>query len=96
SARIRALGVPAIAINAVRETGANVIETMEGIVTAVDELNATLLPAAGLTLEQVYDETVYIESSIELVEQNIYIGGTLAAIILLLFLRSIGATLIIS
>lgn len=96
SARIRALGVPSIAINAVRETGANVIETMEGIAAAVDALNATHLPAAGLTMEQVYDETVYIESSIELVQQNIYIGGTLAAIILLLFLRSVGATMIIS
>tara|TARA_Y100001970_G_scaffold294331_1_gene450729 strand:- start:33598 stop:36813 length:3216 start_codon:yes stop_codon:yes gene_type:complete len=96
TAQIRALGVPSIAINAIRETGANVIETMSGIKEAVKELNDIRLPEAGLKLDQVYDETVYINSSINLVEQNIYIGGTLAALVLLLFLRSIGATLIIS
>jgi HAE1 family hydrophobic/amphiphilic exporter-1 len=93
---IRILGEQALAFNAVRETGANVIETMRGIAEAVDELNVAAVPAAGLTLKQVYDETVYIESSIALVRQNIWIGGTLAAIILLLFLRSLRATLVIS
>jgi HAE1 family hydrophobic/amphiphilic exporter-1 len=93
---IRILGEPAIAFNAVRETGANVIETMRGIGEAVDELNVAAVPAAGLTLKQVYNETVYIESAIALVRQNIWIGGTLAAIILLLFLRSLRATLVIS
>lgn len=96
SSRIRALGVPSIAVNAIRETGANVIETMEGIKQAVNELNAGQMQKAGLTLDQVYDETVYINSSIDLVINNIYVGGTLAAIILMIFLRSLGATIIVS
>jgi len=95
-ARIRLLGEPALAVNAVRETGANVIETMDGIRVAVDELNAAAIPQAGLVFEQVYDETVYIDSAIDLVQQNIYVGGVLAALILLLFLRSFSATLIVS
>ena len=95
-ARIRQLGEPALAVNAVRETGANVIETMEGVREAVAELNATAIPQAGLAFEQVYDETVYINSAIDLVQQNIYVGGVLAALILLLFLRSFSATLIVS
>ncbi len=93
---IRILGEPAIAFNAKRETGANVIEIMEGIAEAVDELNQAAVPAQNLTLKQVYKETVYINSAIELVRQNIWVGGTLAAIILLLFLRSPRATLVIS
>ena len=95
-ARIRQLGEPALAVNAVRETGANVIETMNGVREAVAELNATAIPQAGLVFEQVYDETVYINSAIDLVQQNIYVGGALAALILLLFLRSFSATLIVS
>ncbi|MEZ5590801.1 MAG: efflux RND transporter permease subunit [Gammaproteobacteria bacterium] len=59
-------------------------------------MNETALPRQALTLTQVYDETTYIDSAIELVQQNIYIGGSLAALILLLFLRSLGATLIVS
>ena len=96
SARIRFLGEPAMAVNAVRETGANVIETMEGIRITVANLEAETLPDQGLRLRQVYDETVYIDSALTLVRQNIYVGGTLAAIILMLFLRSLGATLIVS
>lgn len=93
---IRDGGVEALVARATRETGANVIEVMREVRIAVDELNAYDLPQAGLSLLQVYDETVYIDSSIDLVTQNIYVGGAMAAIILLLFLRSFGATLIIS
>ena len=96
TATIRLLGQPSVAFNAVRETGANVIETMAGIAEAVEELNRFAVPDQQLTLRQVYDETVYIKSAIQLVRQNIWVGGTLAAIILLLFLRSFGATLVIS
>ena len=96
SATMRYLGEEGIALNAVRETGTNVIETMEGIRAAVDELNAAILPQASLKLNHVYDETIYIDSAIELVKQNIWIGGTLAALMLVLFLRSGGATLIVS
>ena len=95
-AKIRMLGENALVSRTIRETGANVIETMEGIREAVEELNAVTLPRVGLSLEQVYDETVYIDSAIDLVTSNIYVGGTLAAIVLLLFLRSLGATLIVS
>ncbi|WP_419905649.1 efflux RND transporter permease subunit [Kiloniella sp.] len=96
SAKIRVLGNAAMAFNATRETGANVIETMDGIYQAVEDLNARSIPSAGLKLEQVYDETVYINSAIDLVRQNIWFGGILAAIILLIFLRSVRATVIIS
>ena len=95
-AHIRQLGEPAIALNVIREAGANVIETMEGVRQAVAELNRGALPDAGLVLNQVYDETVYIGSAISLVQQNIFIGGTLAALVLLLFLRSGAATLVVS
>lgn len=95
-ARIRRNGKPGLAVNAVRETGANVIEVMEGLRAATAELNETILNPRGLKLEQVYDETVYIESAIDLVQSNIVVGGLLAAIMLLLFLRSWRPTLIIA
>ena len=96
SARIRHKGEPAIAVNAVRETGANVISTMAGIKRAIEELREGPLKEEKLTFIQVYDETVYIDGAIDLVIQNIWIGGILAALILLLFLRSPRATLVVS
>lgn len=91
-ATIRQLGRPALSLNVTRETGANVILVMDGIRAAVTELNEGVLAAEGLQLLWNYDETTYIESSIELVESNIYIGGALAALVLFVFLRSFGAT----
>jgi HAE1 family hydrophobic/amphiphilic exporter-1 len=96
TAHIRHLGEPAIAVNAIRETGANVIEVMRGIREAVADLDANVLPAENLTLIQVYDETFYIDSAINLVKQNIFVGGALALIVLLLFLRSFRATLVVA
>jgi len=95
-ATIRRNGAPGLAVNAVRETGANVIEVMKELRTAVVELNEDVLHPRGLHLHQVYDETVYIESAIDLVQTNIVVGGILAAIVLLLFLRSWRPTLIIA
>jgi HAE1 family hydrophobic/amphiphilic exporter-1 len=95
-AKIRMDGQPALAFNAEREAGANVIATMEGIQEAIAELNQRAVPQQGLKLRQVYDETVYIKSSLSLVRQNIWVGGALAAMILMLFLRSWRATVIVS
>jgi len=69
---------------------------MAGIKAAVKELNEGPIPRAGLKLRQVTDQTEYINASIDLVQENIWVGGALAAIILILFLRSFRATLIIS
>ncbi|MDJ1018005.1 MAG: efflux RND transporter permease subunit [Paracoccaceae bacterium] len=96
TARLRFRGEPALAFNIVREQGANVISTMEDVKSVLAELEAGPVAAAGLILEQVYDETVYIQSAIDLVTQNIWIGGLLAASVLLIFLRSPRATLVIS
>jgi HAE1 family hydrophobic/amphiphilic exporter-1 len=92
----RYLGEDAITLSAIRDTGANVIETMKGIRKAVEELNEDILPREKLFITQVFDETVYINSAINLVTQNIWYGGSLAALILLLFLRSWRPTLVVS
>ena len=85
-----------LAVNAQREVGANVLHVMKGLREACRELNESVLKDNGLELEQVYDETEYIKSSIGLVRQNVVVGGFLAIIILLLFLRSWRSTLVIS
>ena len=92
---VRQRGRPAIAINATRETGANVLEVMDGIRATVKDLNDGLLRREGLHLQQVYDETDYIISSIDLVRSNIFIGGALATLVLFIFLRSASSVLII-
>ncbi|MGR3219795.1 MAG: efflux RND transporter permease subunit [Candidatus Anammoxibacter sp.] len=93
---VRQKGDPAIAVNAIRETGANSIDTMAGLMEAKDELNRGILKQHNLWLENVYDETTYINSSIALVEKNILIGSVLAVIVLFFFLRSASSIFIIA
>lgn len=96
TARLRFKGEPGLAFNVVRESGANVIAVMEELRTTLAELQAGPIAEEGLLAQQVYDETIYIDGAISLVTQNIWIGGGLAALILMLFLRSIRATLVVS
>jgi len=93
---VRQNGEPAVAINAIKESGANSIEVMDGLREAMKELNEGILKDRGLTLYNVYDETTYIKSSINLVKDDVIIGSILAIIVLLLFLRSGSSTFIIA
>ncbi len=103
---VRSRGKPVLAINAQKEVGANVVHVMEGLREVVDRLSAeggTLdtkavqLGLTGtLTLNQVYDQTIYIDDAIALVQQNIWLGGGLAVLVLILFLRSVRSVGIIA
>ncbi|MHC4126921.1 MAG: efflux RND transporter permease subunit [Planctomycetota bacterium] len=96
---VRSRARPVIAINAEREIGSNVMDVMERLKAAVARLNAPggMLDSEArrlgldgtLTLTQVYDQTVYIDDALALVRNNIFIGGALAMLVLMLFLRSV-------
>ena len=89
-------GEAAMAVNAHRETGVNVLEVMYGLRQAVIELQDGPLKRAGLQAEQVYDETTYIDRSVELVIGNLLLGVALAVGILWWFLRKFRATLLVA
>ena len=88
-------GEDAITFAVLREPGANVVKTMELLNKEIKSLNKTNLNNKGLELYNVYDETVYINNAIDLVQQNIIIGGILAICVLMIFLRNLRPTLII-
>ncbi len=93
---VRNFGTSAIAVNCIRESGANVLDVMTGLRKAMAELNAGAVGQRRLLLKQVYDETEYIYSAVGLVQQNILYGGALTIAVLLLFLRSGRSTLVIA
>ena len=89
-------GGAAIAVNAHRESGVNVLEVMEGLKTAITELEEGPIRRAGLSIEQVYDETVYINRSIRMLAGNLALGMILAIGVLWWFLRRLRATLVVA
>jgi HAE1 family hydrophobic/amphiphilic exporter-1 len=92
---VRRYGTSVIAVNCLRRTGTNILEVQGAISAAVAELNDGVLKAQRLQLAQVYDETEYINSSIDLVWENISEGAVLTVIVLMLFLRSFRSTVVV-
>lgn len=92
---VRHMGIPTLVMNAIREPGSNVLVVMNRLRSVLEELNEDLLADRRLRLEQVYDETGYIYSAINLVRKNIFIGGAFAITVLLLFLRKFVSTIIV-
>tara|TARA_B100001248_G_scaffold108740_2_gene81030 strand:- start:2668 stop:5769 length:3102 start_codon:yes stop_codon:yes gene_type:complete len=93
---VRHLGENAIAINVIKETGANTIEVHKELLIAMNELNDGPLNKENLILTNVYSDTTYIDASISSVKQNLFLGALLAILVLLFFLKSLKTTLIIA
>lgn len=93
---MRQKGQPSLALNIVRETGSNSLLVARELREVVRDLNAGPLATRGMQLEIAYIESGYIESAISLVQRNIVIGGLLAVMVLLAFLRSFSATFVIA
>lgn len=91
----RRYGTTSNGISVRRASDANVLEVMAGLQAATVALNEGVLERLGLELFQYYDETEYIKSAITLVQQNIFVGGALTIIVLLLFLHLGRKTLLV-
>jgi len=89
-------GGPSISFNAQPETNVNVLEVMAGLKEAVIELNEGAVGRAGLSITQVYDETLYIEDSIRMLRNNLLLGIGLAIMILWWFLRKFRVTMLVA
>lgn len=78
----------AIALLFRREAGSNVLEVTEEILAEVERVQAELLDPLGLELAVVNDQSGYIYEALALVRSNLLMGGLLAVVVLLIFLRS--------
>ena len=90
------LGKDGIFLGVQPSSDANIVALTNEVEKVVNELNETLLKKEGLTIKWIYDQRPYIVGSVDLVQQNILIGGALAVFILILFLRAISPTAVVS
>lgn len=86
----------ALSVGIVAQAGANVLELTKDVDKVVENLNNGILKNNGLKFIKIADQKNYILQAIALVKSNIIIGGLLAVIVLLVFLRSMRATLVIA
>lgn len=85
-------GTPAIVIDVQRQPGANVIQTVERIRAELPRLQRAV--PAGVNLAVVHDRTATIRASIRDVQFTLLISVALVVMVVLIFLRTIRATII--
>ena len=85
-------GEDSIAFDAQVEQGVNVLEVMQELKLAIAELQEGPLARAGLEVQQVYDESTYIEDSVAMLRTNLLLGVSLAIGVLWWFMRRFRAT----
>ncbi|MGI3899738.1 MAG: efflux RND transporter permease subunit [Janthinobacterium lividum] len=85
-------GQPAVIIDVQRQPGANVVETVDHVLQELPRLQKSL--SAGVTLKVVHDSTETIRASIRDVEFTLVLSAGLVVLVVLLFLRTVRATII--
>lgn len=85
-------GRDAVSISVSQQIGANILAVTRGVDEALARLAQTL--PAGLRLTKIYDLAEFVSAAIANVRDAILIGGVLAIVVLLLFLRDLRLTLI--
>ncbi len=85
-------GTPAIIIDVQRQPGANVIQTVERIKAELPRIERAI--PSGVKLETVNDRTGTIRASVHDVQFTLALSVALVVLVVLLFLRSIRATII--
>jgi HAE1 family hydrophobic/amphiphilic exporter-1 len=83
---------PALALDVVKQSGANTVSVADGVKTAVEKLSRELPP--GVALRVVRDDSQFIRDSIHDVNLTMIIGGILTVLIVFLFLNSWRSTVI--
>jgi len=89
---VTANGKPAVLLNIFRQPDGNTVAVADGVNQELNQIRKTL--PAGLKIQTFYDQSTLVHDSITSVRDAILVGLVLAAIILVLFLRDWGSSLV--
>src|SRR5579863_9667190 len=89
---VTANGKPAVLLNLFRQPEGNTVAVADAAARELDQIRQTL--PGGVKLQTFYDQSILVRDSIASVRDAILIGLILAAIILVLFLRDWGSSLV--
>ncbi|GAA5415829.1 swarming motility protein SwrC [Paraliobacillus ryukyuensis] len=86
-------GEQAVVLSIMKQSDGNTVDVSNNIMDSMEDLNQSL--PDNVNLQVVVDTSDFIKQSISSVIQNMLFGGLFALLILLLFLKSIRATLVV-
>ena len=85
-------GVPTVSLDIRRQSGANTVEVINGVKTALPRVTGQL--PEDVKLEVIRDQSRYIEAALHEIQTHLVLGSILASLVVLLFMRSWRSTLI--
>jgi CzcA family heavy metal efflux pump len=89
---VSANGKPAVLLNVNRQPEGNTVRVAQAVSTEIESIRKTL--PKGIELEPFYDQSEIVNASIRSVRDAIVIGLVLASLIMVLFLRDWGTSLV--
>ena len=85
-------GRSAVSVAVRKQSGVNTVALADAVKARMEEINKTLPPNFYVRL--VRDDSEFIKASLEAIEEHLVLGGILAAVIVLIFLKNFRSTLI--
>ncbi|MGH7743773.1 MAG: efflux RND transporter permease subunit [Candidatus Dormibacteria bacterium] len=76
-----------------RQPGANTIQVVEGVKTALTRIKARI--PSGIDLRVIFDQSIYVRRSLSSLEKETVLGAVLAALMVLIFLGSARFTVVV-
>ncbi|MDX2177439.1 MAG: efflux RND transporter permease subunit [Candidatus Sumerlaeia bacterium] len=92
---IRHNGRPALAMGVRHEPGTNLLVVMDEVKRVAIEVENEMLAPRNLRITQVTDDTEYVREATEMVYSNLFSGGALSLVVLMMFLRHLRSTAIV-
>jgi multidrug efflux pump subunit AcrB len=89
---VTANGKPAVLLNVNRQPESNTLQVANEVHNAIKELSQSLPP--GVHIEPFYDQSTIVNDSISSVRDAVLLGLVLSSIVLVLFLRDWGSSLV--
>jgi CzcA family heavy metal efflux pump len=89
---VTANGKPAVLLNVYRQPDSNTVAVADQVYKELDQIRRSVPP--GVSIQPFYDQSLLVRDSIKSVRDAIFIGLVLAGIILVLFLRDWGSSLV--
>ncbi len=91
---IRVNSQPAVSLAVQKTSGTNTIQVVEDVRKALPRI-AKMLPP-GVVMLELFDQSTYIRNSVNNLQHKALLGAGLAVLVILIFLRNLRSTLIVS
>lgn len=84
-----------VSVTVQKQAGSNTLQVVENVKKAIKSLRADLPKGRNIRITTVYDQSIFVRQSINRVFEDAVVGGILAFLVILIFLRNLRSSTIV-